>query len=73
MRVIRKQCEHGKRQDEENAVNNGSWKKLSWVQDDSNVHEERLNEADDTHQEVYDSGVDMSTSTDDKDCHKSQD
>ena len=69
MRVIRKQCEHGERSDEEEAVSNGSWKELSEVQDDCNIQEERLDEANDTHWEVYDSAVDKSTSTDDEDCH----
>ena len=69
MRVIRKQCEHGERSDEEEALSNGSWKELSEVQDDCNIQEERLDEANDTHWEVYDSAVDESTSTDDEDCH----
>ena len=37
--------------------------------DDCNIQEERLDEANDTHLEVYDSAVDKSTSTDDEDCH----
>ena len=69
MRVIRKQCEHGERSDEEQAVSNGSWKELSEGQDDCNIQEERLDEANDTHWEVYDSAVDESTGTDDEDCH----
>ena len=55
MRVTRKQCEHGERPDEEEAVSNGSWKELSGVQDDCNIQEERLDEA---NEEVYDSAVD---------------
>ena len=55
--------------DEEEAVSNGSWKELSEVQDDCNIQKERLDEANDTHWEVYDSAVDESTSTDDEDCH----
>ena len=54
MKVIRKQCEHGERSDEEEAVSNGSTKELSEVLDDCNVQEERLDEANDTHWEVYD-------------------
>ena len=69
MRVIRKQCEHGERSDEEEAVSNGSWKELSEVQDDCNTQEERLDEANEKHWEVYDSAVDKSTSTDDEHCH----
>ena len=69
MRVIRKQCEHRERSDEEEAVSNGSWKEVSEVQDDCNIQEERLDEANDTHWEVCDSAVDESTSTDDNDCH----
>ena len=49
MRVIRKQCEHGERPDKEEAVSNGSWKELIELQDDCNVQEERLDEANDTH------------------------
>ena len=37
--------------------------------DDCNIQEERLDEANDTHQEVYDSVVNESTSTDDENCH----
>ena len=37
MRVIRKQCEHGGRSDEEEAVSNGSGKELSEVLDDCNI------------------------------------
>ena len=69
MSVIRKQCEHGERQDEEEAVRSGSWKELIKVQNDCNIQEERLGEANATHWEVYDSAVDQSTSTDDEDCH----
>ena len=54
MRVIRKQCEHGERSDEEESVSIGSWKELSELQDDCNIQEERLDEANDTHWEVYD-------------------
>ena len=64
-----KQCEHGERSDEEKAVSNGSWKELSEVEDDCNIQEERLDEANDTHWEVYGSAVDESTSTDEEDCH----
>ena len=67
--MIRKQCEHGERSDEEEAVSSGSWKELSEVQDNCNIQEERLDEANDTHREVYDSAVDESTGTDDEDCH----
>ena len=69
MRVIRKQCEHGERLDEEETVSNGSWKELIEVLDECNIQEERLDEANDTHWEVYDSAVDESTSTDDEYCH----
>ena len=69
MRVIRKQCEHGERSDKEEAVSNGSWKMLSEVQDDCNTQEKRLDEAIDTHWEVYDSAFDESTSADDEQCH----
>ena len=69
MRVMRKQCEHGERSDKKEAVSNGSWKELSEVQIDCNIQEERLDEGNDTHWEVYDSAVDESTSTDDEDCH----
>ena len=70
MRVIRTQCEHGERTDEEEAVSNGySWKELIEVLDDCYIQEERLDEANDTHWEVYDSAVDESTSTDAEDCH----
>ena len=58
MRVTRKQCEHGERSDEEEGVSNGSWKRLSKVQDDCNIQEEMLDEA-----------VDESASTDDEYCH----
>ena len=44
-RVIRKLCEHGERSDEGEAVSNGSRKELSKVQDDCNIQEERLDEA----------------------------
>ena len=67
MRVIRKQCEQRERSDEEEAVNNGSWKELSEVLDDCNIQEERLDEANDTHWEVYHSAIDESTSTDGED------
>ena len=63
MRVMRNQCEHGERSDEEEAVSNSGWKELSQVQDDCNIQEKRLDEANDTHWEVYDSAVDESTST----------
>ena len=43
--MIRKKCEHGERSDEEEAVSNGGWKELSEVQDDCNIQEERLDEA----------------------------
>ena len=71
MRVIRKQFEHGERRDEEEAVSNGtcSWKELSEVVDDCNIQEERLDEANDPHWEVYNSVVDESTSTDNEHCH----
>ena len=59
MRVIRKQCEHGERPDKEEAVSNGSQKELSEVQDDCNIQEERLDEANDW--EVHDSALDEST------------
>ena len=45
MRVIRKQCEHGERSDEELAFSNGSWKVLSEVNNDCNIQEQRLDEA----------------------------
>ena len=69
--------EQGKEQHErvwkwlENSVNmlKVSWKKVSDVQDDCNIQEERLDEANDTHREVRDSAVDESTSTDDEVCH----
>ena len=66
MRVIRKQCKHGERTGEEEAVSSGSWKELSEVLDDGNIQEEKLDEAIDAHWEVCDSTVDESTSTDDK-------
>ena len=69
MRVIRKQCEHGERPDKEEAVSSGSWKEHSEVHDYCNIQEEKLDEANDTHWEIYDSAVDESTSTDDDDCH----
>ena len=43
---------------------------VSEVQDDCNVQEEMLDDSNDTQQEVYDSAVDESASTDDEDCHK---
>ena len=52
--MIRKPCEHDERSDEEEAVSNGSWKELSEIQDDCTIQEERLDEANDTHGEVYD-------------------
>ena len=55
MRVIRKLCEHSERSDKQEAVSNGIWKELSKVQDDCNIQEERLADANDTHWEVYDS------------------
>ena len=69
MRVYRKQCEHGGIPDEQEDVSNGSWKDFSEVQDDCNIQEERLDEANDTRWEVHDSVVDESTSADDEDCH----
>ena len=44
-------------------------KELSEVLDDCNIQEEKLDEANDTHWEVYDLAVDQSTSADDEDCH----
>ena len=67
--MIRKQCEHGERSYEEEAVSNDSWKELSELPDDCNIQEERLDEANDTQWEVYDSAVNKSTSTDDEHCH----
>ena len=67
--VIRTKCEDGERSDEEEAVSNGSWKQLSEVLDDCNIQEEKLDEDNDTHWEVYDSAVDDSTSTDDENYH----
>ena len=58
MRVIRKQCEHGERSNVEEAVTNGSWKELSEFLDDCDIQKERLDEANDTFWEVYDSAVD---------------
>ena len=49
---------HCERSDEEEAVSNGSWKEVSEVQDDCNIQEERLDEDNDTHRDVYDSAVD---------------
>ena len=67
MRLIREQCERGERSDEE-AVSSSSWKEHNEVQDDCNIQEKRLDEATETHWELYNSDVDESTSTD-VDCH----
>ena len=65
--MIREQCKHGDRSDEEEAISSGSWKELSEVYDDCNI-QERLDEANQTKWEVHDSVVDESNSTV-EDCH----
>ena len=70
MRVIRKQCEQRERSDEEEAVNNGSWKELSEVLDDCNIQEERLDEANDTPWKCTTQLLmSQPCSTGDEDCH----
>ena len=65
MRLI-EQCEDGERSDEEEAVSSSSWKEFSEVQDDCNIQEERLDEANEIHwgeyNSEYNSAVDESTS-----------
>ena len=56
------QCEDGQRSDEEEAVSSSSWKEFSEVQDDCNIQEERLDEANEIHWGEYNSAVDESTS-----------
>ena len=71
MRVIRKQCGNGERSNEEVAASSGNQKELWDVLDDCTIQEGslQLEEANDTHWEVYDSAVDESTSNDDEDYH----
>ena len=65
MRLI-EQCEDGERSDEEEAGSSSSWKGFSEVQNDCNIEEERLDEANEIHWEEYNSAVDESTSTDEE-------